>query len=93
MSQPILITDGPLSKLGTTVDVRSMTVGQFVDMQKLEDSDQASGFRMLSMMLHIDGAPIGWERLCELPMSDVRPALDLVNIAMGSSSEEDSGEG
>lgn len=92
------ITEGKLSHLGSIVEVRSMTVGQYVESQKdikKAGDDVSTGLIMLGYMLRIDGNPIGWERLCELDMDDVQPALGLLKKVFVDEPEpgEDGAEG
>ena len=74
-----------LAHLGKVVEVRELTVGQWLALQRdLADADeQTKSFRMLANMLYVDDQPIGWDRLAALGLSEIAPAMDALNEMMG----------
>jgi hypothetical protein len=77
--------NGAMGDLGSVVELHELTVGQWLEMQEemLALNDQERSFRMLARMVQVDGAPLGWDRLQTLGISDVQQALECLNEIMG----------
>jgi hypothetical protein len=86
MPQVIQITTGRTAKLGKVVEVREMTVEQWLARPEDAPSD---GINLLKDMLYIDGDPIGHDRLMKLGMGEMQGALNVLNEILGQ--EDDSG--
>jgi hypothetical protein len=84
--------NGTLGNLGKVVELRELTVGQWLAMQKAAPAEPEEGLestlRLLSQMLYIDGQPVGWERLMGLGMTDMNAAMDQLNKLMGTGGAE-----
>ena len=78
--------NGALGQLGKVVELRELTVGQWLELQKsgAADNEQEQSLRMLALSLYVDGKPIGWEALMGLGMSVVTPALSAMTELMSS---------
>lgn len=91
---------GRAAGLGKIVEIREMTVGQWMRFRKenpeKEDATEADNMQrsldMLAMMLYVDGAPIGAERLENIGMGEMQDAMQSMNSLMGYS-EGDEGNG
>jgi len=84
MPQVIHITKGRTSKLGNVVEVRELTVEQWLARDQNAPSD---GIHLLEDMLYIDGEPIGHDRLMKIDMTEMQGALDALNKILGSEDE------
>ena len=82
--------NGSAGQLGGVVELRELTVGQWLALQgdrNEGESEQEASFRLLSQMLHVDGEPIGWDRLSMLGIGEVQPMMEELNAMMGLGEE------
>lgn len=63
------------STLGDNVEVRELTVGQWVRIQNLSKDEGTIILNYVAEMLHIDGQPIGWDSLSAMPMSQINQII------------------
>jgi hypothetical protein len=86
------ITTGRAAKLGKVVEVRELTVEQWL--KRVDDGRESDGISMLADMLYVDGVPIGDERLRQLGFGEIQGPMGAMNRIMGSNEdgdEDDSG--
>lgn len=86
------IVSPSLAHLGKRIEVRELTVGEWLEISESlpEDvSDQKRSLHMLAQSLRIDNKPIGWDALLKLGVSDMQDALQSMTDIMGGS---DAGE-
>lgn len=81
----------PNCPLGNVVELRELTVGQWLEVQSTPHSDNEAGLAFLARMLYIDGEPVGWDRLQGFGMSSVSPLLGKVGEILNSGSGEGNG--
>jgi hypothetical protein len=81
------ITKGRAAKLGQVVEVRELTVEQWL--KRVEEGRESDGISMLADMLYVDGAPIGDERLRQLGFGEIQGPMNAMNRIMGSGEDED----
>lgn len=79
--------NGALGQLGREVELRDLSVGQWLELQRDDYGENEYSMRLLAMMMHIDGQPIGWDRLLTLGMSDIQPAIGKLNTMLGGGDE------
>ena len=82
MPEVIQITTGRASKLGTVVEVREMTVEQWLARNENENASN-DGISMLADMLYIDGVPVGMERLLKLGFQEIQEPMRILNNLIG----------
>ena len=80
------ITEGRAAKLGQVVEVRELTVEQWL--KRVEEGREIDGASLLADMLFIDGVPIGDERLRTLGFSEIQGPLNAMNRIMSGEDEE-----
>lgn len=81
MPQVIALTKGRASKLGTVVEVRELTVEQWV---ARGDDAPTDGLSLLADMLYIDGVVVGKDRLNKLGINEVQGAMEALNTILGN---------
>ena len=82
MPEVIQITTGRASKLGAVVEVREMTVEQWLARNENENASN-DGISMLADMLYIDGKPVGMERLLKLGFQEIQEPMRILNKLIG----------
>jgi len=87
----------PGSSLGTTVELRELTMDGFLAAQEAikdvaDDNTMETSMQYLTHMLFIDGQPVTRAQLGQFPMSGVMPLLNKMNVLFGTA-EDNAGEG
>jgi len=88
MPQVIALTKGRASKLGKVVEVRELTVEQWMARGENAPTD---GLNLLADMLYIDGVQVGRDRLMQLGINEVQGAMEALNTILGNDEEDASG--
>jgi hypothetical protein len=66
------------STLGNDVEIRELTVGQWVRIQNASRDEGTIVLYYMAEMLHVDGQPIGWDGLMAQPMSQINKLIPKV---------------